>query len=99
MDGLEDSEVVWLRGALVPGSAGARTLVAMVAAVVRGPRWVVMVATLRVEVEELWFWAPWPSSGPVLHCCTCPAAAVKRVVLGATRHWHESAGEGYPRQR
>ena len=36
VDGPEDVEVVRLRGALVPDGAGARTLVALVAAVVRG---------------------------------------------------------------
>ena len=54
VDGLEDVEVVGLRGVLVPDGAGARTFVALVAAVVRGRGWVLMVATLRVEVEELW---------------------------------------------
>ena len=57
-DGLEGVEVVGLRGALVPDGAGARTLVALVAAVVRGRGWVVMAATLGVEVEELWCRAP-----------------------------------------
>ena len=47
-------EVVGLGGALVPDGAGARTLVALVAAVVH---WVVVEASLRVEVEELWWWA------------------------------------------
>ena len=55
---LEDLEVAGLRGAPVPDGGGARTLVARVAAVVRGQGWPVMVATLPVEVEELWCWAP-----------------------------------------
>ena len=57
-DGPEDVEVVGPRGALVHNGAGARTLVAPVAAVVRGRGWVVIVATLRLEVEELWCRAP-----------------------------------------
>ena len=48
LDGPEDVEVVGLRGGLGPDCAGARTLVALVAAVVRGWGLVVMVATLRV---------------------------------------------------
>ena len=58
VDWLEDVEVAGLRGALVPDGAGARTLVALVAALVRGRGWVVMVATLRVEVEQLWCRGP-----------------------------------------
>ena len=58
VDQLEDVEVVGLRRALVPDGAGARTLVARVAAMVRGRGWVVMLATLSVEVEELWCQAP-----------------------------------------
>ena len=58
VDGLEDVEVVGLRGAPVPDGAGARTLVALVATVVRGRGWVVFVAFLRVEVEDLWCRAP-----------------------------------------
>ena len=55
---LDGVEVVGLRGAPVPDGAGARTLVALVAAVVRGRGWVVMVDIFWVEVEELWCWAP-----------------------------------------
>ena len=58
VDGLDEVEVFGLLGALVPDGAGARALVALVAAVVRGRGWVVMVATLWVEVEELWCRAP-----------------------------------------
>ena len=58
VDGLEDVAFVGLLGALVPDGAEARTLVALVAALVPGQGWVVMVATLRVEVEELWCSAP-----------------------------------------
>ena len=58
VDGLEDVEVVGLCGALVSDCARARTLVALVAAVVRGQGWLVTVATLQVELEELWCWAP-----------------------------------------
>ena len=54
VDGLEDVEVIGLRGAPVFDGARARTFVALVAAVVRDRGWVVMVAVLLVEVEELW---------------------------------------------
>ena len=50
VDGLEDVEVLGLRGAPVPDGAGGRTFVALVRSLGR----VVMVATLRVGVEELW---------------------------------------------
>ena len=58
MDGLEDVEVFGFSG--VPASDGARgrTFVALAAAVARDRGWVVMVADLRVEVEELWCGAP-----------------------------------------
>ena len=49
VDGLEDVEVVGVPGALFPDGAGELTLVALVA-----PGWVVIVATLRMEEEELW---------------------------------------------
>ena len=54
MDGLEDVEVVRPRGAPVPDGAGGRTLVVLVATLVRGRGWMVIVAILRVELEELW---------------------------------------------
>ena len=55
LDGLEDVEVVGLCGVPALDYARARTLVAPVAAVARDRGWVVMVAVLRGEVEELWF--------------------------------------------
>ena len=55
---MEDVEVVALCGAPAPDGAGARTFVPLVAAVARDRGWVVMVAVLRVEVEELWCGAP-----------------------------------------
>ena len=58
VDGLEDVEVVDLRGALVLDGAGARTLVGLVVAVVRGQGCMVMVATLRMMAEESWCQAP-----------------------------------------
>ena len=55
VDGLEDVEAVGLSGAPTPGGARARTFVALVAAVARNRGGeVVMVAFLRVEVDELW---------------------------------------------
>ena len=58
VDGLEDMEAVGLGGEPVPDGVGAYTLVASVAAVVRGQGWVLMVATVRLEVEELSSRAP-----------------------------------------
>ena len=57
-DGLEDVEVVGLCGAPAHDGAKARTFVALVAAGARDRGWVVMVANLRAEVEELWCRAP-----------------------------------------
>ena len=82
VDGLDDVEVVGLYGAPVPDGDGARTLVGLVAALLRGRGWVVIVVTLRSEVEELWRGHPKPSSGPLPHCHTCRAAVVGRVVGG-----------------
>ena len=58
VDGREDVEVVGLYGASAPDDARARTIVAPVAAVARDRGWLVMVAVLWVDVEELWCWAP-----------------------------------------
>ena len=54
VDGLEDPEVVELCGAPAPDGARTRTFVAPLGAVARDRGCVVMVAVLRVEVEELW---------------------------------------------
>ena len=43
---------------LAPDDARARPFVDLVAAVARDQGWVVMVAVLRMEVGELWRWAP-----------------------------------------
>ena len=58
VDGLEDVEVVALCGAPAPDGARGGTFVALVAAVARNRGWVVIVAVVRVEVEELWCRAP-----------------------------------------
>ena len=58
VDWLEDVEVFRLCRAPAPDGARARTFVALVAAVARDRGWVVIVAVLRVEVEELWCRAP-----------------------------------------
>ena len=59
MDGLEDVEAVGLCCAPTPDGARARTFVALFASVARDRGGVVvMVAVLRVEVEELWCRAP-----------------------------------------
>ena len=58
VDGLEDVEVVGLCGVRAPDDARARTFVPLVAAVARDRGWVVTVAVLWVELEELWCRAP-----------------------------------------
>ena len=58
VDRLEDLEVCGLCGAQVPVGAGARTLLALVAAVVRGRGLVVIAPIPRVAPAELWCQAP-----------------------------------------
>ena len=99
VDGLEDVEVVGPCGAPTPDGATARTFVALVAAVTRQRGGgVVMVAVLRVEVEELWCRAP-----PAIILATAALPYVPRRwderLLGVPGHWHEAAGEGYPPPR
>ena len=97
VDGLEDVEVFGLCGVLVPDGAGARTLVVLVAAVVRGRGWVVMVATLRVRVEELWCRAP-----PALIRATAAFPYVSGCGSGRSGWWARRAtgtslrGRGIP---
>ena len=98
VDGLEDMEVVGLCGAPVPGGARARTFVALVAAVVRGRGWVVMVAVLRVEVEELWCRAP-----PAINLPTAALPYVPGCGGGTSGCWARRAtgmrGRGIPLPR
>ena len=96
-DRLEDVEVAGLRGEPVPDGAGARTLVALIAAVVRGRGWVVMVAILRVELEELWCRAP-----PAVILATAALPYVPGCGSGTSGWWARRAtgmslrGRGIP---
>ena len=96
VDAPEDVEAVGPCGAPMPDGARARTFVALVAVVARDRGgWVVMVAVLGEEEEELWCRAP-----PAIILATAalpyvPGRGGETCGCWAPCQWLEAAGEGY----